>query len=340
MEQLNRSSLKHHAQEALQDAAYEPRKLVLIHTGASVAVAILLGLISFLLDEQIGSTGGLGGMQQRSILETAQTLLQIFSSVAVLYWKAGFLAAMLRIARHEKACPDTLLTGFRSFSRVTFHSLLKGAYFALLLLVCLYLASFAAILTPLSQPLEAYVEQTGITDPNVMLTDPAYLALVSQLTVPMSIVFLLIAAPIMIPAFYRYRMSLYLLMRAPELSPLLTMNFSKRMMKGRKWQLFTLDLSFWWYYLLQAAALLPTIGYMALTMLGIALPWSELTQLILVLVLNGGCLLAVEYFAKARFEQTYVQAYDRIYEAALAQARDQAMAILAKRAAQQSENAE
>ena len=45
-------------------------------------------------------------------------------------------------------------------------------------------------------------------------------------------------------AAYRYRLAVYLMLDHPELNPLQAILLSGRMMRGRKWQLFLLDLSF------------------------------------------------------------------------------------------------
>lgn len=45
-------------------------------------------------------------------------------------------------------------------------------------------------------------------------------------------------------AAYRYRMATYILIDHPEMTPLECISASKRMMSGRKWELFVLDLSF------------------------------------------------------------------------------------------------
>lgn len=59
-------------------------------------------------------------------------------------------------------------------------------------------------------------------------------------------------------AAYRYRMAIYLLVDDPSRSPMECLRLSKAMMKGHKWELFVLDLSFiGWGFL----AMLPVIGY-------------------------------------------------------------------------------
>ncbi len=59
-------------------------------------------------------------------------------------------------------------------------------------------------------------------------------------------------------AAYRYRMAVYALLDEPAISAREAMEISKRITAGHKLELFVLDLSFWWYYLL--TSLLATAG--------------------------------------------------------------------------------
>lgn len=68
---------------------------------------------------------------------------------------------------------------------------------------------------------------------------------------------LLLVVPGIIAA-YRYRLALYLLIDHPELSVFQCLRESSRLMKGHKWELFVLDLSFLGWAILSA---LPVIGY-------------------------------------------------------------------------------
>ena len=60
---------------------------------------------------------------------------------------------------------------------------------------------------------------------------------------------LLLIIPGIIAA-YRYRLALYIMIDNPQLSVLDCIRESKRLMKGRKWELFVLDLSFIGWYIL------------------------------------------------------------------------------------------
>jgi hypothetical protein len=68
---------------------------------------------------------------------------------------------------------------------------------------------------------------------------------------------LLLVFPGIIAA-YRYRMALYILVDNPELSARQCLRKSKEMMKGHKWELFVVDLSFIGWSIL---ASLPMLGY-------------------------------------------------------------------------------
>ena len=56
-------------------------------------------------------------------------------------------------------------------------------------------------------------------------------------------------------AFYRYRLAVYLLLDHPELNPLQCILLSGQMMRGKKWELFLLDLSFLGWALLASLPL-------------------------------------------------------------------------------------
>jgi hypothetical protein len=70
-----------------------------------------------------------------------------------------------------------------------------------------------------------------------------------------------------IVAAYRYRQALYILLDNPDMPALECIRASKRMMTGRKWELFELDLSFIGWVLLSAIpfVILWTLPYMEVT---------------------------------------------------------------------------
>ena len=73
------------------------------------------------------------------------------------------------------------------------------------------------------------------------------------LTVLESLLIMLWSMLFVIPgivAAYRYRMAMWILMNDPGVTAMEAINESKRITAGHKLELFILDVSFWWYYLL------------------------------------------------------------------------------------------
>ena len=75
MDPHDRRALKSAARESLAAAPYDPRKLILLHTGVTIAVSLIGTILNFVLSKQIENTGGLGGMGLRSMLSTVQSVL-------------------------------------------------------------------------------------------------------------------------------------------------------------------------------------------------------------------------------------------------------------------------
>lgn len=89
-------------------------------------------------------------------------------------------------------------------------------------------------------------------------------------------------------AAYRYRMSVYLLLDDPHKSVMECIRESKQMMKGHKWELFVLDLSFiGWSILLS----LPLIGYFVQIW---TVPYFSLTYALYYETLSGGDIYAAD----------------------------------------------
>lgn len=87
-------------------------------------------------------------------------------------------------------------------------------------------------------------------------------------------------------AFYRYRMAIYLLLEHPEMSAMECINESKKLMKGHKWELFVLDLSFigWAILVVVINEIGARLGIAVLSVVGLGylvyiylLPFRELT---------------------------------------------------------------
>jgi len=111
-------------------------------------------------------------------------------------------------------------------------------------------------------------------DALAMMDDTTYLAF-SQALLPLFPIFGIVCLLFTTPVFYQYRLANYILIDNPRFSAFTVLRESRMLMKRRRMQLFRLDLSLWWYYVLSALASVVAYGDVVLPMLGITLPMSD-----------------------------------------------------------------
>ena len=98
-------------QEAARKLESAPNrgKLVLLFASVSAGLSFAAGLVSMLLDSQIAGTGGLDGLQLRSVLSTVQAMLNILLLVFIPFWNLGYTSVALKLGREEAAAETDLL---------------------------------------------------------------------------------------------------------------------------------------------------------------------------------------------------------------------------------------
>lgn len=306
-----RRQLKAAAAHSLQNAAYDPKKLVLIHTAAVLVFFAVLAIVDYLLEQQISSTGGLSGLGTRTILATVQQVLQLSEQVLIPFWQIGYLYAMLRLSRGETAGPETLLMGFRRFLPFLRLRLIQFAIYAGIALMCSYLACNVIFLTPwgsnMTDSLLPLLSEGEAVD--MVVLEEAIMAAMDQILLPLLAIFGAIFLAISAPIFYRYRMAQYLLMDDPRMGAVAALRTSRRMTRGNCIALFQLDLSFWWFYLLDGMITALWFGNSLLSLLGISLPWSEEVSQLVFYGLYMICQLGLYCGFRNRVEVTYAHAY-------------------------------
>lgn len=296
----DRRGLKDAAREAIAGAAYDPKRLILIHTGAMVALSLILTLVDYVLQQQISGTGGLGGVGLRSVLETIQTVLLIGQVLSVLFWQIGYIYAALRITRGQAAGPGSLLEGFRRFFPVLRLRLLLALLYSGLTMLCVYAASILFSLTPWSEPILAAYEAG---------TEEALLAAMDTVMLPLTGVMGLVMLIVVVPYAYRLRMTEYALMDDPAAGARRAIRKSRMMMRGNRLQLLKLDLSFWWFYALEIVVAMLAYGDLLLPMFGVALPWSDTVSYYVFLVVCYLGQLALYWWRGNDVRLTYALAY-------------------------------
>lgn len=310
---LHFDDLRQSADKRLDFAAYSPRRLVLIHTAVSLGASLMVGLLNLLFAQLIDKTGGLGGLAARSMLETAQAVLELAVAIALPFWNISLIRAALCWARGELAEPPTLLEGFRSFRSVLGVKLLTALIFLGLCMAVSYLGSMLFLFTPfaggLIEAMDPIMQEAGTLSSELLLTDEA-IAQLSSAAVPLMIFVGILFAVIAIPVWYRVRFADFAVMDGGRAGASLVESF--RITKKKALQIFKIDLHFWWFYLLQALSVALCYGDSILAALGVALPMSEEAAYVLFYAVGILCQGLLLWYYQARVSVTYALAYETL----------------------------
>ena len=263
------------AQDALKRSAADPKRLALIHTGATLLFSLLITLGNFLLTRSMESATGLAQLGSRALLGTVQSVLSLVSTVAIPFWQVGFLYAVLQNLRTQNTGAPDLLEGFRRFGVVARLYILLFGIIMLLLVLSAQVASAIISFTPFwrNMMLEANeILENAITAGQSTLSSEE-LASLMPVVLPTVIVAGLLLAAVGIPLFYRFRLAFFAIMDEAT-GARHALKISSQLTRGYKMSLFRLDLHFWWYYAAMVLFALIAYGDMLLPALGITLPVS------------------------------------------------------------------
>lgn len=155
------------------------------------------------------SVGGVGG----TLYIFLTILLNLYSTVV----GAGYYSYSLRLARNEQPGYRNLLDGFYMVGRV----------------ILMYILQFIFIML---WSLLGMIPYTVVLILGAVMLSPGLLIL--------AIILLFAGIIFGIAMSYRYRLAIYFLLDNPGMGPLASITASKNAMKGWKWSLFVLDLSF------------------------------------------------------------------------------------------------
>ena len=267
----NRKGLREQANAAISASSYSPKKLALVHTGAAVALSAVLTVLNYILSNQIGGTGGLSGLGLRTVLSTAQMMLSIISLAVAPFWELGFLYASVRIARREDVGINHLLQGFRRFVPALRLTLLQALLYIIIFILCANIGSTIYLFTPFSASLGEIITTAN----GDLAAAQAMMAENPLVLIPLYCIFLLLFAVIAVPVMYRFRLAQYLIVDDSKIGALAALGTSHRLMRYNRWDMFRLDLSFWWYYALQLLCLGIAYADVMAAAFGIPLQVSE-----------------------------------------------------------------
>lgn len=312
MDLHDRRALKAAARNSLTAAPYNPRKLILIHTGITIAVSLAATILNFTLSKQIETTGGLGGLGLRSVLSTVQSVVQVLVALLLPFWEAGYCYATMKLAREQEAGPDALLQGFRRFRPLLRVKLMEGLIYFFIGMACFFVSYYVFMLSPLSDPLFSIIESVEIDatmlQTELLLDDATMLAMTEAYT-PLLLIWLVLFLIVSVFVFYRFRMATFLILDHPHMRAMETLRMSSYQLRGNLSSLFKLDLSFLWFYALDVLFAMLAYGDYLLTIFGVPLPISAdaayFVFLVLSLAFQGGLFI----WAKNRVDVTYAKFY-------------------------------
>ena len=298
--------LKKKASNRLQ-SGNDPKKVVLVYAGIVALSSLVVTVVQDLLDSQISQTGGIQNIGTRSMLTTADTVLTIAQLLLVMCLTLGYTGSMLRIARGQYASPNSLKAGGERIwvllrTRLLQMLIMTAAAFALCFLVV-----NVCLLTPLSNRVIAVM---GTVSAEELLSNGlALMALYSDM-LPIILIYLVALVPLLWYFSCTYRMVDYLLIDRPQLGAFGVLRESRRMMQGNMKMMLRVDLSFWWYYLLQALVSVLIYLNMVLAPFAIGLPPEVLYWGTVVLYLAAD--FALRYFFSNKVAVTYALFYDSL----------------------------
>lgn len=313
---LHNRELRARAAELAAEYREPARRLVLLYCIVLAALTLGSSGLNLMLDTRIDTTGGLDGIGMRSILETIQQILSYINQFFGPFWSAGFLTAMIAMVRGREPQVRDLTNGFRRAFRVLFHVAFEATAAFMLLVAVVNLSSLLFLLSPMGAEFNELMAPL-LTDPNLLtaegLLNEALISYqeLSRLLLPMLVLTAAIYLPLYTLMAYSFRLSLYLVMDR-NIGAIPAHFLSIRLMRGHKWQLCKLDLSWWWYYLLGAACWV--VGYLDLLLgiLGIPLPMNATVMFFVTLAAYCVLFTLLSLWKKCEVDASYVLFYENV----------------------------
>ena len=317
MDIMKPRALRQEARRRLEHSGNRGRQLILLNSGVLVAMTLLGNTLNFLLNHQFSATGGLGGLGMRSVLQTVQTMLSYLIALFTPFWSAGLLFCFVALVRQETVENRSMLEGFRRFSKVLGFSLLGGLAGLLLVMPVAYAASMIYTFTPFASSFLDSVQ--GLVNSGALVNaagqlDPAAIPpeVLLRGVLPLSAIMLVVAIPVFLWLHYSLHLGEYLIMTDSVRSCFQAFGRSMQMMRGQKMRMFKLDLSYWWYYLLEMIIGGILSFYMVAELLNLALPISQTAFYFTVLITYCVCELGLHLWKKAERDTAYALLYEQI----------------------------
>lgn len=317
MSNLSPRALKSQAKEILKNTRPKYSTLVLQHSALTVGAVLVVTVINLILNHFMDQASGLSGLGTQGILQTIRLVLSVGVNVLTPFWSIGIVYTSILVSRKQSVRFSLLKQGFVRFGPVLRSFLLLGIVMTVLSFVLSNALTVCACFFPIPESV-----QNRIVEMNPQSVEDTYAVIASmdqgelmQIMLPMLVVQLLGAAVLSLYLNCRLWPMRYLLMDGEKKGAFQVFLQSNQLTRGHKWKLLWLDVSFWWYYAIQAAlyavSMLPAVLHYA----GFSLPVSQQ-------VLDFGCFalyaagtLALVWAADAYVQTTFACAYNSLLQA-------------------------
>lgn len=308
----NRRELKNKAAATL--ASVPNRKaIVAVYMGASSLMALALSLIDLWISSKTSDLSGLANKDTLAIWMTAQQVLPILQMLVMICWTFGYRKVMMDIHNGRAVRPGNLLDAFSCLWPILRLTVLQTLIYMGLGIACIYAGTMIFMLSPFSSgvvgELEQITSQSGLLYEDISISTELLRSL-SNAILPLTLILLAVCAVVILPVFYSMRLSPYWLLENPRGRVRYAIGNSRRMMRGNRWQLFRLDLSFWWFYLLEMLITALCYGDLLLPLVGVTLPFGDLGNSFLFYIAYLLAQFALACAFRNRVEMTYVEAYE------------------------------
>lgn len=299
----------------------EFQKLVTIHTAISLGILLAITIFQTLLGSFTANQSGLAGLGTSAVFMTASSTLGTIYNLLMPFWQLGVLYIAIRQTRRQESDLRCLTRGFQRWGVVIrFYLLLFIGSFVIVMLLSNVLAIGIGLLVPLYSmmiPVPENMAQVSAQMEEKMMTfaetaDFSVLAGILPTNIllyvlPLCLLVLAVCFGLMLHLYYRLRFSQFLMVDDPAVGARQAIGLSNQMTKGNKWNLFKLDLSFWWYALLQMA-----VSLIAEIPLFVNLPMSGKVAQLVFLAISYGAQIGITWVFGARMQATFACAYDQL----------------------------
>ena len=293
-------------------------KILLIFNGILLALCLIITGGSYLLDDMMANSGGLGAIGKRTMIQTIQRVLPFINLIAMMILELGMWNAMLRIGRGQYTSPQSLKMGISRFFPWLRFQLLEVIGLIAIGSVLMFVAMAIFFMTPLAKPAmelmlplaTQYPDSAALAE--AMMADEAMLMSVYDSLMPMYIILAVLMLIAWLPISYRLRVANLIILDDPTAGAFKALIRSFRQTKiCWKWYV-RLDLSFWWYYVL--LVLTAGLNYLdkLLAAIGSPLPMGATAASLLSYGLYLVAQLALYYYLRPKVQVSTAILYDAL----------------------------